>query len=103
MSQIEKHHDEAVQRLQQWIRQPAIGAENKGVFEGCDLTPRFLREARFDVFKKVPTDGQPGMFATLGAEDDMFMAWGVEGRDRVLACPRRHRPSAVLQSRHCLE
>jgi acetylornithine deacetylase/succinyl-diaminopimelate desuccinylase-like protein len=66
-AQIEKHHDEAVQRLQEWIRQPSIAAENKGVSEGCDLTMRFLREAGFGTVTKVPTDGQPGIFATLDA------------------------------------
>ncbi len=65
--QIEKHHDEAVQRLQEWIRQPSIAAENKGVTEGCDLTMRFLREAGFGEVTKISTDGQPGIFATLDA------------------------------------
>jgi len=65
--QIEKHHDEAVQRLQEWIRQPSIAAENKGVTEGCDLTMRFLREAGFGEVTKIPTDGQPGIFATFDA------------------------------------
>lgn len=66
-AQIEKHHDEAVQRLQEWIKQPSIAAENKGVNEGCDLTMRFLREAGFGAVAKIPTDGQPGIFATLDA------------------------------------
>jgi acetylornithine deacetylase/succinyl-diaminopimelate desuccinylase-like protein len=66
-AQIEKHHDEAVQRLQEWIRQPSIAAENKGVAEGCDLTMRFLREAGFSEVTRIPTDGQPGIFATLDA------------------------------------
>ncbi len=66
-AQIEKHHDEAVQRLQEWIKQPSIAAENKGVTEGCDLTMRFLREAGFGEVTKIPTDGQPGIFATLDA------------------------------------
>ena len=65
--QIEKHHDEAVQRLQEWIKQPSIAAENRGVNEGCDLTMRFLREAGFGQVTKIPTDGQPGIFATLDA------------------------------------
>jgi acetylornithine deacetylase/succinyl-diaminopimelate desuccinylase-like protein len=63
--QIEKHHDEAVQRLQEWIKQPSIAAEDRGVSEGCDLTIRFLREAGFGSVTKIPTDGQPGIFATL--------------------------------------
>ena len=36
-AEIEKHHDEAVKRLQAWIRQPSIAAENRGMNEGCDL------------------------------------------------------------------
>ena len=66
-AQIEKRHDEAVQRLQEWVRQPSIAAENKGVTEGCDLTMRLLRDAGFGEVTKVPTDGQPGIFATLDA------------------------------------
>jgi L-lactate utilization protein LutB len=44
-AQIEKRHDESVKRLQEWIRQPSIAAENKGVSEGCDLTMRLFRDA----------------------------------------------------------
>src|SRR3989442_1773042 len=66
-AQIEKRHDEAVQRLQEWIRQPSIAAEHRGVDEGCELTMRLLRDAGFGQVTKVPTDGQPGIFATLDA------------------------------------
>ncbi|MBV8477708.1 MAG: M20/M25/M40 family metallo-hydrolase [Acidobacteria bacterium] len=66
-SQIERNHDEAVQRLQEWVRQPSIAAENRGVSEGCDLTMRYLRDAGFGQVKKIPTGGQPGIFATLDA------------------------------------
>jgi acetylornithine deacetylase/succinyl-diaminopimelate desuccinylase-like protein len=66
-AQIERRHDETVQRLQEWIRQPSIAAENRGVNEGCELTMRLLREAGFDQVTKVPSDGQPGIFATLDA------------------------------------
>ncbi len=66
-AQIEKRHDEAVQRLQEWIRQPSIAAENRGVNEGCELTMRLLREAGFGQVTRLPTDGQPGIFATLDA------------------------------------
>ena len=66
-AQIDKRHDEAVQRLQEWIRQPSIAAENRGVSEGCELTMRMLREAGFDQVTKIATDGQPGVFATLDA------------------------------------
>jgi acetylornithine deacetylase/succinyl-diaminopimelate desuccinylase-like protein len=63
--EIEKRHDESVQRLQEWIKQPSIAAENRGMNEGCDLTMRLLRDAGFQQVTKVPTDGQPGIFATL--------------------------------------
>ncbi|HWC74461.1 MAG TPA: M20/M25/M40 family metallo-hydrolase [Gemmatimonadales bacterium] len=66
-AQIEKRHDEAVQRLQTWIRQPSIAAENRGMNEGCELTMQMLREAGFQQVTKVPSDGQPGIFATLDA------------------------------------
>jgi len=64
-AQIEKLHDQAVQRLQEWIKQPSIAAENRGVTDGCDLTMRFLRDAGFGEVTKIPTDGQPGIFAKL--------------------------------------
>src|SRR5213596_2419461 len=66
-AQIERRHDEAVQRLQEWIRQPSIAAENRGMNEGCELTMRMLRDAGFQQVTKVPSDGQPGIFATLDA------------------------------------
>lgn len=67
LSQIEKQHEESVQRLQEWIKQPSIAAEDRGVNEGCELTMRFLREAGFGQVTKLPTDGKPGIFATLDA------------------------------------
>lgn len=66
-AEIEKRHDEAVRRLQTWIRQPSIAAENRGMNEGCELMIEMLREAGFSDVKKMPTDGQPGVFATLDA------------------------------------
>lgn len=66
-AQVERRHDETVQRLQEWIRQPSIAAENRGVDEGCELTMRLLRDAGFGQVTKIPSDGQPGIFATLDA------------------------------------
>jgi acetylornithine deacetylase/succinyl-diaminopimelate desuccinylase-like protein len=65
--QIGKLHDESVQRLQTWIRQPSIAAENRGMQEGCRLLMDMLRDAGFNQVTQVPTDGQPGVFATLDA------------------------------------
>ena len=66
-AQVEKQHDESVRRLQTWIRQPSIAAENRGMTEGCDLMMQMLREAGFGTVSKVETKGQPGVFATLDA------------------------------------
>src|SRR3954469_4595659 len=66
-AEIEKHHDENVRRIQDWIRQPSIAAENRGMTEGCDMMMRLLRDAGFDTVNKVPTEGHPGVFATLDA------------------------------------
>jgi len=66
-TQIEKRHDEAVQRLQHWIRQPSIAAENRGMNEGCELTMSMLRDAGFEGVTKIPSDGQPGIFAHIDA------------------------------------
>jgi acetylornithine deacetylase/succinyl-diaminopimelate desuccinylase-like protein len=66
-AEIARRHDEAVARLQEWIRQPSIAAENRGMEEGCALMMRLLRDAGFQHVERRPTDGQPGVFATLDA------------------------------------
>jgi acetylornithine deacetylase/succinyl-diaminopimelate desuccinylase-like protein len=65
--QVEKRRDEALARLQEWIKQPTIAAESRGITEGRDLTMRLLREAGFGKVESVSTDGHPGIFATLDA------------------------------------
>ncbi len=64
---ITAHRAEAVQRLQDWIKQPSIAAENRGMNEGCELMMRLAREAGFQKVQRVETDGKPGVFATLDA------------------------------------
>ncbi len=66
-AEVGKRHEEAVRRLQDWIHQPSIAAENRGIAEGCELMIRLLRDAGFQRAEKVPTDGHPGVFATLDA------------------------------------
>ena len=66
-AEIVKRHAEGVQRLQEWVRQPSIAAENRGMEEGCSLMMRLAREAGFQNVSRMPTDGQPGVFATLDA------------------------------------
>ena len=66
-AEIEKRNVEAVARLQAWVRQPSIASENRGMTEGCDLLIQMLTDAGFQKAVRVPTDGQPGVFATLDA------------------------------------
>ena len=66
-AQIERRHDESVQRLQEWMRQPSIAAEQRGMSDGCELTMRMLRDAGFQQVTRIPSDGQPGIFAMLDA------------------------------------
>lgn len=64
-AEIQKRHGEAVKRLQDWVRRPSIAAENRGMNEGCEHVMRLLSEAGFQSVTRVPTSGQPGVFARL--------------------------------------
>jgi acetylornithine deacetylase/succinyl-diaminopimelate desuccinylase-like protein len=66
-AEIEKREMESLTRLQTWVRQPSIAAENRGMNEGCQLMMDMLKDAGFSNITKVPTDGQPGVYATLDA------------------------------------
>ena len=67
VAEIEKRHQEAVTRLQDWIKLPSIAAENRNMNEGCELMMRMAREAGFQHVARVDTDGHPSVFATLDA------------------------------------
>ena len=66
-AQVVKQHAEAVKRLQDWIGQVSIAAENRGYPEGADYMIKLLKEAGFQKAERVETDGKPGVFATLEA------------------------------------
>ncbi len=66
-TEIAKQHDESVKRLQEWIKQVSIAAENRGYPEGPDFMMKLLREAGFDHIIQVPTGGKAGVFGTLNA------------------------------------
>jgi acetylornithine deacetylase/succinyl-diaminopimelate desuccinylase-like protein len=67
LAEIEKRHDESVRRIQDWIKQPTIAAENKGINEGRDLMTRLLREVGCNEVTTCPTDLHPGVFGILDA------------------------------------
>ena len=45
--EIIKRHDEAVKRLQDWIGQVSIAAENRGYPEGAEYMAKLARDAGF--------------------------------------------------------
>src|SRR5882757_6091206 len=64
---IEKQQGDALKRLQNWIALPSIAAESRNMKEGAQMMVELLKEAGFQSAKVMPTDGQPGVFATLDA------------------------------------
>ena len=66
-AEITKRHDEAVKRLQDWIAQVSIAAEDRGYPEGTEYMAKLARDAGFQQATVINTDGKPGVFATLDA------------------------------------
>jgi acetylornithine deacetylase/succinyl-diaminopimelate desuccinylase-like protein len=66
-AEIVKRHAEGVGRLQEWIHLPSIAAENRNAEEGVQYMMRLAQDAGFQNVARVPTDGKPGVFATLDA------------------------------------
>jgi acetylornithine deacetylase/succinyl-diaminopimelate desuccinylase-like protein len=66
-AEIGKRHDEALERLQDWIAAPAIAAEDRGYPDGAERMAKLARDAGFQRADVVATDGKPGVFATLDA------------------------------------
>jgi acetylornithine deacetylase/succinyl-diaminopimelate desuccinylase-like protein len=58
-------HDAAIKRIQDWIALPSIAAENLNMQEGVKYMANLATEAGFDTATIVPTDGHPGVFATM--------------------------------------
>src|SRR6266498_4625904 len=66
-AEVAKRHEEAVKRLQDWIGQISIAAENRGYPEGVEYMAKLARDAGFQQATVINTDGKPGVFATLHA------------------------------------
>jgi len=64
---IAAQHDVSVKRLQDWIALPSIAAESLNSAEGAERMADLARDAGFQKVTIVPTDGKPGVFATLDA------------------------------------
>ncbi len=62
---VDRQLPENIARIQDWIKHPGIAAENWQMDQACDYTMGLIRDAGFQTVKKMPTRGQPGIFATL--------------------------------------
>lgn len=58
-------HDAAVKRIQDWIALPSIAAENRDMQKGAEYMAALARDAGFTTTQIIPTDGAPGVFATM--------------------------------------
>src|SRR3954452_21440451 len=66
-AEVTKRHDEAVKRLQDWIKLPSIAAEGLNTREGAEYMAKLAKDAGFQKVEVVQTKGKPGVFATLDA------------------------------------
>ncbi|WP_269716107.1 M20/M25/M40 family metallo-hydrolase [Caulobacter sp. NIBR2454] len=70
----EAGYDASVKRIQDWIALPSIAAENRDMDKGCDYMMALAKDAGFQHVEKVPTDGAPGVFATLDVGAKRWLA-----------------------------
>jgi acetylornithine deacetylase/succinyl-diaminopimelate desuccinylase-like protein len=61
----EADREASIKRIQDWIALPSIAAENLNMAAGAEYMATLAREAGFDVATVVPTDGHPGVYATM--------------------------------------
>ncbi|HEY0369523.1 MAG TPA: M20/M25/M40 family metallo-hydrolase [Chthoniobacterales bacterium] len=64
-AEVAKRHDEAVKRLQDWIKLPSIAAEDLNYPAGAEYMAQLARDAGFQKAEVIQTEGKPGVFATL--------------------------------------
>ena len=66
----ETGRDASIKRIRDWIAFPSIAAENLNMAEGAQYMADLAKDAGFGHVEIIPTDGHPGVFATLdgGAE-----------------------------------
>ena len=72
---IRADHDAAVERLRAWIKLPTIANMGMNHKEGAEYMRQLALDAGFQQAKVIPTDGVPGVFATLdaGAKDTLAL------------------------------
>ncbi len=60
---IEEHKAAHVAKIQEFLRQPSVSAENLGVRECAELLAGYYRDLGCEEAELVPTDGHPGVWA----------------------------------------
>jgi len=63
--QVEAGHDTSIQRIRDWIALPSIAAEGLNSQQGADYMAKLALDAGFQQAEVIPSDGKPGVFATL--------------------------------------
>ena len=76
------HHIEAnltahLEKIQEYLRQPSVSAENIGIQECADMTREYLAAAGCKETELIPSDGHPGVwgFCDAGAERTLVIYW----------------------------
>lgn len=69
----EAQYDASVNRIQEWIRNPSIAAENYRMNEGADYMMALARDAGFTDVQKIATDGHPGVFGLMDNGADRWV------------------------------
>jgi len=81
-AEITRRHDEAVKRLQDWIGQVSIAAEDRGYPEGADYMAKLARDAGFQQATVINTDGgKPGVFGGRGVHGEARARRGISAGD----------------------
>ena len=65
--EVVRQHDVSIKRLQDWIAQVSIAAEDLNGRQGAQYMADLVRDAGFQKVEILDTDGKPGVFATLDA------------------------------------
>ncbi|GAA0646166.1 M20/M25/M40 family metallo-hydrolase [Brevundimonas lenta] len=66
--------DASTARIQDWIRNPSIAAENLNMPEGAEYMARLARDAGFSDVEIIPTDGHPGVFGVMDVGAPRWLA-----------------------------
>jgi acetylornithine deacetylase/succinyl-diaminopimelate desuccinylase-like protein len=67
LAQVPPMHADNLHRLQSWIAQASIAAENRNYPEGAEYMATLARAAGFAGVKLIPTSGKPAVFGRIDA------------------------------------